>query len=63
MTDDYIINRIISVVKNGTWKDIKELGINMQQAIVIRNSGRVRFRQKTIDRIRAKWYPNGDNIA
>lgn len=58
MKDDEkeIIKKIISIVKNGTWREIDELGINHQQAQKIRAGKEVRFYSVTLDRIRKKLH-------
>lgn len=62
MTDKALYKRIESMVKNGSWKDIKELGINAQMALRIRNGERVKFRDKTLARLREKFAPKAVSV-
>lgn len=54
ITDKQLIEKIVKLVKISTWSEINELGINIQQAIKIRNNKPFTFRQATLDRLRKK---------
>jgi hypothetical protein len=55
MTDGQVIKKIIHDVKLSKWKDIVALGINAQQSQKIRAGLPVKFRQKTLDRLRKHY--------
>ena len=59
MTDKELIAKIIRKVKNASWREIVELGINAQQAQKIREGKPVRFYVKTLERLRKKFEKKG----